>query len=143
MTDLKSTNNKTLYFSAQIFYQGGSFTEIFQNQKLEVKIWHFLKPCHHSIFKDTAVSFEHVHTFAKTLLIFYPRTWISITGFAIIRVMSAFETQSVTYCDENCQFKFFCKNKVPEWFKTKYHFGIESREQLIRIWKVPNHELKC
>ena len=46
-------------------YQGGSFTEIFQNQKLKVKIWHFLKPCHHSILKDTAVSFEHIHTLAK------------------------------------------------------------------------------
>ena len=51
-----------------------SFTETFQNHMFEVKICHFLKPCHHSILKDTEVSFEHVHLLAKTLIILYPRT---------------------------------------------------------------------
>ena len=77
MTYMKSTEarNCTLKKNLPIvFYQNMFFTEIFQNQMLKVKIWHFLKPCHHSILKDTEVSFEHFPLWAKTLLILYPRT---------------------------------------------------------------------
>ena len=48
------------------------FTEIFQNQMLKVKIWHFLEPCHHFIL--TEVYFEHIHHYAKTLVIVYSQT---------------------------------------------------------------------
>ena len=36
------------------------FTEIFQNQMVEVKTCHFFKPYHHSILKDIAVFFDHI-----------------------------------------------------------------------------------
>ena len=60
MTYSKSTNNKNCTFGAKIFPEP-FFTEINQNQMLQVKIWHFLKPCHHFILKNTEVSFDHIH----------------------------------------------------------------------------------
>ena len=44
---------------------------------LKVKIWHFLKICHHSILKILKIPW------AKTLLTLYPRTWNSIISIAI------------------------------------------------------------
>ena len=38
-----------------------TFIEIFLNQLLKDKIWFICKPCHHSILKDTEVSFENIH----------------------------------------------------------------------------------
>ena len=56
-------------------FRAGLFNEIFQNQMLKVKFGiflkplHFLEPCYHSILKDIEISFEYVHSLAKTLLI--------------------------------------------------------------------------
>ena len=55
------TNNKNCTFRKTTeFFWGHVCTEIFQNQVLKVKIWHFLKPCHHSILKYNEDSFEHL-----------------------------------------------------------------------------------
>ena len=58
-------------------------TEIVQNQMLKVKIWHFEKPCYHSILKKI-LKFP-LYPF---LLILYPRSENSITGIAIMNIYS-------------------------------------------------------
>ena len=51
---------------------------------LKVKICQYLKPCHHhSILKDTEISFKYIHSSTKTLLILYPLTLSSRTCIAI------------------------------------------------------------
>ena len=64
MTYVKGINKKIVLLVEKnlprIFYQGIFFTEMSQNQMLEVKTWHFLK------------SFNFKRHLTKNLLILYP-----------------------------------------------------------------------
>ena len=69
MTYMNSTRNKNsekIGIPTQNFYRDMFFTERFQNKVLKVKIWDFFKPCHHSISKETKVTFEHFHPWSNT-----------------------------------------------------------------------------
>jgi hypothetical protein len=48
--------------------------KIFQNQILKMKIFNFVRGHHHFILEDTKVSFEHIHFYAKILLILHLQT---------------------------------------------------------------------
>ena len=48
--------------------------KIFQNHILKIKIFNFVRGHHHFILKDTKVSLEHIHFYAKILLILHPPT---------------------------------------------------------------------
>ena len=57
---------------------------------LNVDIWYFLKPYHHSILKDNEVS-----SFILIILILYARTWNSIIGIAIVKVRTFWEAHKI------------------------------------------------
>ena len=81
------------------------FTEIFQ---IKVKIWHFLQPCHHSNLKDTAVSFELIHTLAKISLTHFLSPDLKLHNWYCHNEGNV-GFWECNYYDKNCQFIFFAK----------------------------------
>ena len=91
------------------------FTEIFQNQMLKVKIWHVLKPGHHSILKDTEVSLKtnfvsqdlklqtiyHHNPYSQIYFFF----WFSSIGDKIINTTRSIKIRSDTKYEETIGIK--------------------------------------
>ena len=75
---------------------------------------------HHSLWKDTKISFEHIHLWQKILPILYLRTWNSITGIAILLTLQKL------WHDDYCTSFDFCQQ----------FWQISSRECCvhIRLW---------